>query len=72
MNDRDNRSDLCPICGKYRFPEPNTYEMCQVCGWFDDPLQYEQPDYTGENNKLSQNEYRKRWQNGELPPPILD
>lgn len=72
MNDRNDRSDICPVCGKYHFSEPNTYEMCQVCGWFDDPLQFEEPDYAGGNNALSLNEYRKKWQNGEIPPPILD
>ena len=71
MIDRNNRDGICPICKKYRLPEPNTYEMCQVCGWFDDPLQFEEPNSLG-NNDLSLNEYRKKWQNGEIPPPILD
>ena len=62
---------LCPVCGKYRFPEPDTYEMCQVCGWFDDSYQLDYPDRKG-NNDLSLNEYREKWQNGEIPPPILD
>ena len=45
--------------------------MCPVCGWFDDGLQRIRPDMSG-CNYLSLNEYRKKWQNGEIPPPILD
>lgn len=53
---------LCPICGKHTFPEYDSYEICPICGWEDDGLQYKRPDYAGGANPLSQNEYRKQWQ----------
>ena len=61
----------CPVFGQHIFEEPDTYDMCPVCGWFDDGLQRIRPDMSG-CNYLSLNEYRKKWQNGEIPPPILD
>ena len=61
----------CPVCGQHIFEEPDTYDMCPVCGWFDVGLKRIRPDMSG-CNYLSLNEYRKKWQNGEIPPPILD
>lgn len=55
--------NMCPCCGKYRFEEPGEYEICQVCGWEDDPVQRKDPDFEGGANKLSLNqakdEYKK-------------
>lgn len=72
MIDRFNRDNLCPVCNDFHFEYPNEYEMCEVCGWFDDPAQFDNPDYvSGCNGKLSLNEYRRKWQAGEIPPPVL-
>ncbi len=45
----------CPCCGYETLHEspPGTYEMCAVCGWEDDGLQFAKPDYEGGANKLS-------------------
>ena len=62
----------CPVCGQHIFEEPNTFEMCPFCGWLDDGIQYDNPDYvSGCNGKLSLNEYRRKWQAGEIAPPVL-
>ena len=40
---------MCPVCGKYRFAERDTYEVCPVCEWEDDVYQERHPDMTGAN-----------------------
>lgn len=45
--------------------EINEYEVCKVCGWEDDPYQFENPDLTGAN-PISLNKYRKKWKTGEM------
>ena len=49
---------LCPVCGKYEFEEEDWYEVCPICGWEDDSLQRDDPDYSGGANDMSLNEYR--------------
>lgn len=31
----------CPICGKYEFEEYGNYDICLVCNWENDGLQYD-------------------------------
>jgi hypothetical protein len=37
----------CPCCRFVTLEEkpPGTYEICRVCGWEDDPVQFNDPDY---------------------------
>ena len=35
---------LCPVCGKYEFEEQGSFDICDVCGWEDDPLQLKEPN----------------------------
>ncbi len=51
----------CPCCGQPTLSEqpPGTYEVCQVCGWEDDDVQYQDPDFSGGANFLSLNQARK-------------
>lgn len=51
----------CPVCGSYRFSEKGAYEICPVCGWEDDPVQFKDPDYEGGANGKSLNEARREW-----------
>ncbi len=44
---------ICPVCGQYDFEDFDTYDACPVCGWQDDSLQEDEPDYAGGANKLS-------------------
>ncbi|MCR5165700.1 MAG: hypothetical protein K6C13_00555 [Oscillospiraceae bacterium] len=46
---------ICPVCRKYYFKEEGHYEVCEVCGWEDDSIQYEDHFYTGGANPLSVN-----------------
>ncbi len=56
---------LCPVCGMYHFSEPGSYEICPVCGWEDDKVQREDPDFAGGANKLSLNEAKKAYEERE-------
>ena len=56
-----DRKKICPVCEKYEFEEQDAYEICPVCDWEDDLLQRKNPDYSGGANKLSLNEYRKKY-----------
>jgi hypothetical protein len=52
----------CPCCGYKTIEEqtPGTYLICTVCGWEDDPLQFDNPDYTeGANGGMSLREWQK-------------
>ena len=49
----------CPVCNEYFFD--GKYDICPVCGWENDPVQYQDPDFEGGANKLSLNEARKRF-----------
>ena len=53
---------MCPCCGEHRFTEKDYYECCPVCGWIDDAVQRNNPDYPGGANKLSLNEFKASWE----------
>jgi hypothetical protein len=52
----------CPCCGKFEFERFNDFDVCEVCGWENDGVQYDDPDYDGGANDLSLNQFREKWQ----------
>ena len=40
----------------------NSYDICPYCGWEDDDIQNEKPDYMGGANEMSLNQYKKFWE----------
>lgn len=56
-----NNYYICPICGKHRFPESGTFDICPHCGWENDDIMNHDPSYVGGANELSQIEFRKRY-----------
>lgn len=48
----------CPCCGNYTLGEERCYEICPICNWEDDPIQFEDPNFKGGANSLSLNEAR--------------
>lgn len=50
--------EKCPCCGKTRVEK---YEICEVCGWENDPTQALEPDLKGGANKDSLNEHREKF-----------
>ena len=53
----------CPCCGYLTFlHEPDgTYEICPVCRWEDDPVQLNDPDFSGGANEPSLNQARENF-----------
>lgn len=53
----------CPCCGFLTLGEqpPGTYEICDVCGWEDDNVQFDNPDVAGGANSISLNQARKNF-----------
>jgi len=43
------------------FTARGEYEICDVCTWEDDPVQFSDPSYAGGANKKSLNQARKEW-----------
>ncbi len=38
------------------------FDICDICGWQNDGLQNDKPDYACGANKESLNEYKAKWQ----------
>lgn len=53
----------CPCCGHLTLEEkpPGTYEICRVCGWEDDSVQFHDVDYRGGANAESLREARENY-----------
>lgn len=51
----------CPVCNKYQFEDIACYDICPFCGWEDDGVQLNDPDYGGGANELSLNQYRNQY-----------
>ncbi|MGI8656064.1 MAG: CPCC family cysteine-rich protein [Pyrinomonadaceae bacterium] len=45
----------CPCCGYLTLSEkpPGTYDICPICFWEDDDVQFNDPNYEGGANKVS-------------------
>ncbi|WMT43561.1 CPCC family cysteine-rich protein [Paenibacillus sp. D2_2] len=45
----------CPCCGYKTLDEepPGTYEICKICFWEDDGVEFDDPDYAGGANEVS-------------------
>ena len=53
----------CPCCEFLTLdaPPPGTYEICPVCAWEDDPVQFNDPDYIGGANQISLNQAKNNF-----------
>ena len=54
----------CPVCGTSEFPFWGSYDVCETCGWEDDPVQENNPDMDFGANMYSLNEYKKKYEDG--------
>lgn len=55
----------CPCCGVKEIYEPGSYEICEHCGWEDDPVQLKYPDTSRGANRMTLNEARQAYKKGE-------
>lgn len=53
----------CPCCGNKTMSQPDygSFEICPVCYWEDDSVQFEDPDYFGGANSVSLNKARENY-----------
>lgn len=53
----------CPCCGFLTLPErpPGTFEICPVCRWEDDNVQFANPEYSGGANRISLAQCRRNF-----------
>lgn len=52
----------CPCCGFHTLDDrAGTFDICPVCYWEDDIIQYEKPDYDGGANEISLNTARENF-----------
>jgi hypothetical protein len=53
----------CPCCGYKTLDEepPGTYDICSICFWEDDGVQYRDPDYDGGANNPSLRQAQKNY-----------
>ena len=68
MREYIKQPHMCPVCGKYEFPDRDSYDICPFCGWEDDALQEDEPDYEGGANDPSLNQYRAAYEAGWRAP----
>ena len=54
----------CPCCRNLTLSEqpPGTYEVCPVCYWEDDPVQFDDEEYEGGANSVSLKQARQNYQ----------
>lgn len=51
----------CKCCDSLTVTEEGSYDICDVCGWEEDPSQAKQPDMSGGANELSLNQAKAAW-----------
>lgn len=49
----------CPCCGQKTLDSEHMFDICSVCGWEDDNVQFRNPDFFGGANFFSLNEYKR-------------
>ncbi|PZO34365.1 MAG: hydrolase [Flavobacteriaceae bacterium] len=55
MDNKNNRKHTCPCCGYFtlNYEADNTFQLCPVCYWEDDGIQFRDPTYEGGANRVS-------------------
>lgn len=50
----------CRVCGMGEIK--HDYDICSYCGWEDDDIQNDDPNYMGGANQMSLNQYKRFWE----------
>jgi Cysteine-rich CPCC len=53
----------CPCCQHLTIDDPGRFDICPICGWEDDPIQRDDPNYQGGANEVSLSEARANYRN---------
>jgi ribonuclease HII len=63
----------CPCCGFLTLPAPppGTFDLCEVCWWEDDPVQFRDPTYEGGANAPSLNQARQNFATIAVSDPAM-
>lgn len=59
---KNSEINKCPVCGSKVDGE---FDVCKKCGWENDLIQRDHPDFRGGANKMSLNEAREAYRKGE-------
>lgn len=59
MNEEENLA--CACCGYDTVEERGNYEICPICFWEDDPVQFAHPHLGGGANKMSLRQGQKNY-----------
>lgn len=61
--ENDEKGYTCPCCGFLTRSEPDfgTFEICPICNWGDDDVQFINPDFRGGANEESLNEAKENY-----------
>lgn len=54
----------CKCCDYETLTPDSMFEICDNCGWEDDGLQNDMPEYKGGANKMSLNEAKEAYKKG--------
>lgn len=58
------KNSKCPCCGKHTLEADSMFDVCNNCGWQSDPVQNEDPNYTGGVNVMSLNQAKEAYKAG--------
>lgn len=51
----------CPCCQRHTLESSGNYDICECCGWEDDPTQSKDPEFEGGANEDSLKTARRKW-----------
>lgn len=57
----DDKEYQCACCEKYTIIEIDNFEVCPVCGWEDDGVQRDNPEYPNGANRISLNQAKEAY-----------
>lgn len=60
----ETKNKKCKCCENDSLPINSVYEICPICGWQDDDIQNNDPDFEGGANEMSLNQAMKAYKNG--------
>ncbi len=66
------KEHVCPVCGKFVFNHRLSYDICDICGWEDDILDEDDPEWFTGANPMELEDYRAAYNAGGRPEWVTD